>query len=52
MDAYDRGSGRYEGGRGDMREDLGGPNAGSRSRWGPGGGDRRGGDYPSKRRRY
>ncbi|XP_049784561.1 hrp65 protein-like [Schistocerca cancellata] len=53
MDAYDRGASRYgEGARGDLREDLGGPAAGSRSRWGPGGADRRGGDYPSKRRRY
>ena len=61
LDAYDRGTGRYEaGGRGDMREDLGGPNSSGprgslggnpRGRWGPA--DRRGADdYPSKRRRY
>ncbi|XP_067013270.2 hrp65 protein isoform X2 [Anabrus simplex] len=57
LDAYDRNAGRYEGGRGDMREEMGGPNAGPRGgnprgRWGQA--DRRGGgdDYPSKRRRY
>lgn len=61
LDAYDRGTGRYEAGsRGDMREDLGGPNSGGprgslggnpRGRWGPA--DRRGADdYPTKRRRY
>ncbi|GLG93257.1 LOW QUALITY PROTEIN: Hrp65 protein [Gryllus bimaculatus] len=56
MDAYDRGAGRYDG-RGDMREEMGGPNAGPRGgnprgRWGQN--ERRGGDdYPTnKRRRY